>query len=512
MKVLFIYTDMGIAVGYSCGIGILSACLKKVGHETKLIHVSDELGYPLDMKQIIKDVTEYNPGLICFSATTNQWFYAKKIVDALREICCIPIVVGGHHANAVPEDIIKEKGVDFVCKGEGDTALPKLASHIEKKLPFEEVDNILWKGNGLIHTNRVGSWAQDLDTLPFEDRSLFDYGRIVDCRDGWAEAIATRGCPYQCSYCFNQPLFEQYQNDHNGKEDNKLTKRSFLRRRSVDSTLEMLHGIKTKYPNVKGFTFVDDIFTLEKAWLTKFCKKYKEDFKLPFVCTSQPNLFNKNAARSLSEAGCKVVKMGIECGDEKLRKQVLMRNITDSALIKIFKTAQEYGLKPQAFNMIGLPTETKEGILKTVELNSIIRPYIVWVSTFMPYPGTGLYNFCKKHNLINEEKWDVISSYREDSVLKDNYISAMDFRKIRIMFKWYLNANLGDKVAKVYQRQIGEFNKMDDDRWLNGEVEKIYAERDEELDLLLRKQRLDHYITKKYMYIYWGKIYNYDLS
>src|SRR5262245_60853151 len=132
MRVLFIYTDIGISVGYSCGIGALSAHLKRNGHKTKLLHVSDELGYSLDPNRIVKDVLDYDPGLICFSSVTNQWFYCKTIARFLRRACDIPIVVGGHHANSAAQEIITENAVNYVCKGEGEVPLFELVKRIER--------------------------------------------------------------------------------------------------------------------------------------------------------------------------------------------------------------------------------------------------------------------------------------------------------------------------------------------------------------------------------------------
>ncbi len=123
MKVLFIYTDIGISVGYSCGIGALSAYLKKNGHQSRLIHVSKELDYPLDLERIVRDCRAYNPGLIAFSVATNQWHYVRQIARAIRQDCSIPMVIGGHHVNAAADEVLAEQSIDFACKGEGEIPL-----------------------------------------------------------------------------------------------------------------------------------------------------------------------------------------------------------------------------------------------------------------------------------------------------------------------------------------------------------------------------------------------------
>ncbi|MEZ5843954.1 MAG: radical SAM protein [Hyphomicrobiaceae bacterium] len=543
MRVLFIYTDIGISVGYSCGIGALSAHLKRHGHDTKLLHVSDELGYALNPTRIVQDVLDYDPGLICFSSVTNQWFYCKTLARFIRRSCDIPICVGGHHANSAARDIIAEPSVDYVCKGEGEVPLLELVNRLERGESTLDVPNMLVKversiieegylstGTGDVvakpgaivasfdlddrHSvieNKVGRWIDDLDQLEFEDRDVFNFAQIVDTRTGWAEVIASRGCPYACTYCFNVPFFDMYKGDLKDTKD-RVTMKDFVRRRSVDSTIAMLKGVLEKYPNVKYFTFVDDVFAIYSRWLADLAPVYKREIGLPFAATSQPLAFNEKIASLLAEMGCKVVKMGVEAGNPQIRKQVLNRNIPDQVLIDDFALARKYKLKPQAFNMIGLPTETKDDMIQTARLNAQLRAYIVWYSTFMPYPGTGLWDFCKSNDLMDEAKWDEVRSYRGGTVLKEKTFTHVELEKMRVMFRWYLNEALANECSDDYGRQIREFSALPDDVWLSGEVETMWRDRENELDAKYRRLQVDHYVGKKYVNIFWAREYGYDMS
>jgi len=549
MRILFIYTDIGISVGYSCGIGVLSAYLKKYGHETRLVHVSDELDYSLNVEKIVQDVKDYDPGLVAFSSVTNQWFYVKTIAKFIRRATDVPIIVGGHHANAAAEEIIKEKAVDFVCKGEGEIPLLDLVNRIDRGESLENIPNMLTKcrteafeepllatgtlgaapvsggscsshagaqsyfqddGTRIIN-NPVERWIDDLDSLPFEDRDIFDYDRIVETRLGWAEVIASRGCPYACTYCFNVPFFQMYKQDLKDT-DQKVRMKDFIRRRSVDSTVEMLQTVKDNNPHVKYFTFVDDVFAIYSRWLADLAPLYIEKIGLPFAATSQPLAFNEKIASLLKEMGCKVVKMGVEAGDLDIRNQVLNRNIPDKVLVDSFALARRYGLKPQAFNMIGLPTETRENMLRTASLNAELRAYIVWVSTFMPYPGTTLDTFCRENNLVDEGRWNDIKSYRGGSVLNETSFTHLELEQIRVLFRWYLNYYLNNECSDVYKQNIDELLAMSEEDWMSGEVEKIWQQREPELDAMFREQKIDHYVGKKYVNMLWAKEYDYDLS
>jgi radical SAM superfamily enzyme YgiQ (UPF0313 family) len=568
---MFIYTDIGISVGYSCGIGVLSAYLKEHGHDTRLIHVSDELGYPLDPERIVRDIQEYDPGLIAFSAVTNQWYFVKQIAKFIRRHMNTPIVVGGHHANAVPEQVAAEKSVDYACKGEGEKPLLELVDRLEAGLPTDGISNLTMKrsralavvgagccesdngnGNGQRHAdalaatvnvdigrrgnvsvaeskarvdhthsvggddgalidNKMSRWVQDLDELPFEDREIFQYDGIVRSRHGWAEVIASRGCPYACTYCFNLPFFSRYKND-TADTGESLKLRDFVRRRSVESTVAMLKEVRERYPNVKYFTFVDDVFAIYSRWLADLAPVYAREVGVPFACTTQPLAFNEEIARLLKLMGCKVVKMGVESGNVRIRNQVLNRNIPDDILIRDFKLARDYGLKPQAFNMIGLPTETRDNMMETVRLNARLRAYIVWMSTFMPYPGTVLHDFCVNNDLIDPQKWDEVRSYRGGSVLKEKSFTYLELEKMRVLFKWHLNVALDNECSSEYQREIDTLDALSPEDWMAGKAEEAYYERDPELDKRFREREVDHYITKKYVNMFWAKEYGYDIS
>lgn len=512
MKVLFIYTDINSEVGYSSGIAILSAMLKKEGHETRLIHISDELNYPLDTNRINRDITEYEPGLICFSITTNQLHFVRIIGEAIKAKFDFPIAVGGHHSTADSNNLIAENWVDILCRGEGDAVICTLVNNLEKGYPIENIPNLYVKTENGVKKNSLISWIKDIDTLPFDDYELFDYAKIVESRRGWAEAILTRGCPFPCTYCFNTSLIHDYKKD--AAENNRPFKSSEYtsRRRSVDKSIRLLKMLKKKYSNIKGFTFVDDVLAMDGEWLEHFVERYADEIKLPYACTSQPLLFNEKIAKLLKGSGCKVVKMGIESGNEILRKQLLKRNITNSHLVKVFGIAKKYGLKPQAFNMIGLPGETQKNILETIKLNARIKPYIVWLSTFNPYPGTELFKQCKINGMIDEEKWKRIDNYRSSSILKSEFFASIEFVKLRVLFRWYLNKHLSNKAYKVYNDNINEISALPDEEWLNGSAEQVFDQRDLEIDTDLRKRDISHYIRLKYINLFWGTEYDYDIT
>lgn len=150
MKVLFVYTELGPEIGFSAGIDVLSAVLKQKGYQTSLIHISAELDYPLDLNRINKDIARIKPGLICFSATTNQWHFVRLIGRQIKKQFDKPIIVGGHHPTADLETVMEVHWIDTVCRGEGDEVLPKVVRRIEAGQSLDGISNILYRKNSKV--------------------------------------------------------------------------------------------------------------------------------------------------------------------------------------------------------------------------------------------------------------------------------------------------------------------------------------------------------------------------
>ena len=151
-------------------------------------------------------------------------------------------------------------------------------------------------------------------------------------------------------------------------------------------------------------SFDDDCFNKNPGWFKSFCSEYKEKIGIPYTCNTRPELLDSESAKLLKESGCKKINIGIESGDERLRRSILNRNIKDEQIIRAFDHARENELETMSFNMVGFPGETRESIKKTVELNKKIKPTYVQVSVFYPYAGTPLGELCREKAYIEDEK------------------------------------------------------------------------------------------------------------
>jgi len=372
MNVLFIYPDIyaygGLRIHY--GIAYMSAVLKKGGYQTSLLSITKEIS----KEKLIDEVKGLKPDIICFSSTTNQFPFVKLYASWLK-ILGVPVVCGGVHATLCPAEVISCNGIDIVCVGEGEYPLLDFANALKNGDAFDNIPNLWVKKDGAITRNSVRPLISDLDSLPFPDRAIFCHEKMLKMWDGEACFMAGRGCPYECTYCCNHSLRKTYSG-----------KGPYVRIRSVNNLLEEIRCVSKEYSGlVKKLNFDDDTFTLFPKWVKEFCGAYKKEFDYPFACNVRVETVNREVLSLLKDAGCYAIKLGVESGDEWLRKTVLKRSMTNEEIITACKTAHELGLEVYVFNMVGFPYENPEMIEETIVSFIIVILFYIFMGGILAW-------------------------------------------------------------------------------------------------------------------------------
>lgn len=443
MRVLFVYPDINIrggALSYHYGLGSLSSVLKKNGHETDLQYLYGNY----DPKPLLKKIEEFKPDVIGITTVSFQYKYIKRL---LKDISSYGIftICGGPHISLAPHELEKTEYLDAICIGEGEFALLELVNALEKKEDITKINNIWVKKDGQVFSNPSRPFMEDLDSLPFVDRELFDFQKIVYSDYDRAEFMCSRGCPYSCTYCSNSGL----RNVSEGK---------YVRFRSIQHIIAEIKEVITRY-KVKSVYLNDDVFTINKEYVETFCKLYKEEIGYPFEINARVENLTLEILQMLKDAGCYRIAMGLEQGDEKFRKEILKRGMSNSKIEEAFILAKKVGLKTKTFNIVGFPFETIETHMGTVNLNKKIQPSSIVIYVFEPYPGTPLYDMCIENNFIEKEREDEEFVSRTDTILKLPMFSRKEIIKCYRRFPWRVYGGKSLKRAllfKLYYSKYGE--------------------------------------------------------
>jgi anaerobic magnesium-protoporphyrin IX monomethyl ester cyclase len=382
------------------GIMHLSSALKAAGHEVELAIAAHQ--DPLAMAR------DFQPDVAAYSVITGSQRYYLAVNQQIKaEFPRVFSAFGGPHPTFFPE-MVQEDGVDGICRGEGEGALVELVNALAAGGLEAALGTANWSfqingaqpGAGTIH-NPVRPYVEDLDSLPFPDRALVYERDPLAARSKIKHFLTGRGCPYNCTYCFNHALSELYRGK--GKR---------FRQRSVENVIEEIRWVRAHYP-LEFVVFVDDTFVLSKEWLAEFADEFPRKIGLPFFCNTRANLVTAEQVHLLREAGCHSVSIGIEAASDRIRNELLKRHMTRDQILEAAGLFHAGGLRFTTTNMIGLPTSTIEDDFETLALNIQAKPSYAHAFIFQPYPRTELGEFTREHGWmvgtfddIGEVAWD----------------------------------------------------------------------------------------------------------
>ncbi len=446
MRVLFIYPNLNAQIGFNYGISYISGLLRSEGIETFLLNINADLGYPLDLQRIKRDVMRIAPDTIGFSVLTNQQKYALEIAADLRTYYKGPIVFGGIHPTMDPCGTLEEPAVDSICVGEGEEAF---LESIRAGSPAG-VKNMGYRDCGRTVLEPLRPYA-DIKALPPKDYEIFDFQRMIDAKGGWVGLLASRGCPFRCTYCLNHKIIKLYkESGHAPKE--------YIRRHTVDQVVAEVESILRRYKRIGMFIFDDDLFTFDKRWLREFSEKYPSATKTGFVCNAHVKMFDEETAGCLKRAGCRIVKFGVESGSERIRRNVLSRYMTNNDIEAAFSAAHKFGLHTSAFVMIGLPGEGKEDVRETLRLLARMRPGRFRWTLFFPFVGTRAFEIAQNAGAIDFGKMESLDNFTDETCMDLGADANLYVKKVKDFFCAFVN---GYACIPEYDRIVSRLESMD---------------------------------------------------
>ena len=381
MKVVFLQKDSFVKIS----IMQLSALLKKNGHQCDLFIESGE-------KDFINIAVESCPDLFAFSCTTGEYPWVVQTSKKLKNLCSIPIIAGGPHPTFFPE-MLNDPHIDFICRGEGEGAFIDLLEAMESNLDLiKDISNIWSKGPaGEIHRTQLRSFIADLDILPNPDLGVYTkYRYMIPYHLDMFPVMTGRGCPFNCSYCFNKAYKDLYKK-----------KGRYLRKKSPESIIKELEEAKFKY-GVQKINFVDDSFLLFPEWVNKIYKPYIKKIGLPFIINVEATHVTRELVAILAKMGCICIRMGVETGNDELRKTVLNKKVSTEQIKKAARIIKTHRIKLSTYNILGLPGETTETALETYQLNREIRTDFSQCSILQPYPGTAIEQYVRERGFLTD--------------------------------------------------------------------------------------------------------------
>jgi radical SAM superfamily enzyme YgiQ (UPF0313 family) len=410
------------------GLAYISAILKQHGHKVVLYDTAF-----VSVDYIIKEIGCSDIEIAMFSVHSIVYEQAVELSKELKKVKPdIYVLFGGWHVSIDPDGVIANDSVDMVCIGEGEYAALDVADDLIRC----DVPNIWYKKYGKIIKNDVRPLGS-LDDLPFPDREIFNRECLED-NNGLFHFSTMRGCPYSCNFCCNYKMVDLYR-DISCK---------YVRFRSIDNVIEEMLYLKEKY-HPHEFFFTDEMFLTDHNRVKEFCKAYKEQgVGIPFGFMARVEHITDELLFILKDAGCSRIHLGIESGNEELRKKYLNRHMSNQQIIDAFDLCHKYNIFTASFNMIGLPFETKKTINDTFELNKRCNPDIFQMTILYPFYGTKIRDIYNDNGLLDVGK--------ETGDRKDNYYDSCITRNPNLSFSYIKHQQVFMNLFFNYSELLGK--------------------------------------------------------
>ncbi len=438
---------------FPLGLGYIAAVLLEEGHEVEVLDIN---ALRLSKEEVEKTINSIKFDVAGIGGIVTIYKYVKWLVMVLRKgHPDKKIIVGGSVGTSIASLMLEKNPVDIVCMGEGEETVKELVKTLEEGGDLSKVRGICYKdGKGGVHRTPVREPISDLDKLPLPAWDLFPMDIYVKNpvgapnRNKWSDGCAddstlsmnvngTRGCPYQCIYCYHDFMGVKY------------------RTRSPENIIMELGVLYKKY-GVTYFHFTDDEFVLKKDFIFEFCRKIKAlsgncGVTFTWGCAGRVNLMDEKLLAAMADAGCVSIGYGIESGSQKMLDFMKKQVTVEEAKRAVRLTQKHLGWADCSF-MIGYPGESRDTLQATVDFcrELDLTPEVIFFMT--PYPGTELYEIALRQGKIKDEEEYVLGLGEQGEKVRINFTDYSDGELITLQEEMITKLNAWNKLKHPESR------------------------------------------------------------
>lgn len=362
----------------------IAANLERAGHTVIMID-----GSFYTHAQVLKQIVDFKPDVVGFYSDTPLWIRVKRTIRDLRTMLPkIKICAGGPFPIGLPRTCMTEvPDLDMVCTCEGEYVMVECCERWAKGESLEGINGTWYRDEpqGEIKRNPDRDPIENLDDLPHPARHLIvhEFKKYVTPPGTYrqqpiANIIGSRGCTNRCIFCFHIDRRDRY-----------------IRFRSPENVADELRQCITNW-KFREFRFLDDNFTGNYDRVMNICEEFyklRKDLKWNFTwfCSCRVGDVDLPLLKAMRRAGCWQILFGVEAGIQK-DLDALHKNITPDEIRRAFKLSKEAGIKTYAPFILGIPGQTWDDAIKSIDFSIEIDPNYVNYNTLTPFPFTPLWD------------------------------------------------------------------------------------------------------------------------
>jgi radical SAM superfamily enzyme YgiQ (UPF0313 family) len=369
----------------------------------------------------------------CSIMFTHEWPQAKRTLRLLRQVHPNAIIMaGGEHITGAPELSLQDcPELDVCVLGEGEETAVNLVNAVEKRTSLHDVNGIVFRDGSRILRTSPRSRIRSIDSIPPPDWTVFPIEPYLDNELGFGvnrgrsmPVLATRGCPYECTFCSSPFMW---------------TTRWLAR--NPDAVLDEMEESLRKY-RVSNFDFYDLTAIIKRDWIIDFCKKMvdrnmKCTWQLPSGTRSEA--VDREVVDWMYRAGCRDVSYAPESGSPDVLKRIKKKVKLDRMLASM-KDAVDAGMNVKCNIIIGFPGEKHRHIMQTMLfLFRMARAGVhdIHLNGYLAYPGAELFHELQEKGLFR--------------TLDDDYCYSLVEENARVTSGISHSENISHRMLAIYR-------------------------------------------------------------
>ena len=327
-----------------------------------------------DYQTIAAEIGREKPDLVGISSLFTPYYREVwRCAEAVKQALNVPVVLGGAHVSAAPELMLGHPAVDWIIRGEGEKPLVELLRALRQGRGVSDLPNLGFKKEGRIFLNPIEE-NYPLDEIPFPDLSDLPPDQYLYDQKPLCFLITSRGCPHRCAFCsVHQTFGHRY------------------RRRRPETVFE---EIQQRYrEGYRVFDFEDDNLTFSREDMMTLGDLLRRAFAPGEVqCLAMngisyqsldPELLAVMKKAHFTHLNLSLVSLDRETRDRARRPHTLNRYIA------AVREAHRLGFKTVSYQILGLPGESLESMIRTLVLAARL-PVLIGASPFYLTPQTPL--------------------------------------------------------------------------------------------------------------------------
>ncbi len=338
-------------------------------------------------------IDEYNPDIAGISAITLESDSMKKIAEMVKERNNRSIVVaGGPYPSAFSGEVLADKNIDFIVRGEGEETFYELVNVLLDGGDKHKVKGIGFKEDGHFVFTGDRDVIKDLDSIPFPAWDYIDvepYFRRTSMSNygirRYANLFTSRSCPYRCIYCHN------------------IFGRGF-RARSAENVIEEIKYLRKKY-NIEEVEIVDDVFNFERKRtmeIFKLAEKETPGLKYSFPNGLRGDRLDGELLEIMKSGGTVMITIAVESASPRIQR-LIKKDLDLQKTLRVIEESNRAHILTRGFFMMGFPGESEEEIMKTINYACSSMLHIAMFYIAIPFKGTELYELVRDR--INHESY-----------------------------------------------------------------------------------------------------------